>query len=154
MFEILESTGSLQTAQKIDREAGVISNMIVSQYIVKVGVALKGQARSRIPRMANHSALSHYQYYDVGSEREWITLAGSLDNLDDVTVVAVIVDDINDNSPEFVQGSKITVGYPVEDLVKELSPPYLTVVQVNELNVVSSVRIIKVSLLGYRQGCW
>lgn len=143
MFEI-GPTGSLQTAQKVDRESDEIANMLVSQYIVKIKVSTKGQgtlSRHSLNLWRNQSTPSQYLYAD-SSGRDWITLDGSLSNAYDQTTVAVIVDDVNDNDPEFTAGPKITVGYPVKELVKQVSPPYLTIVKVMTSNIVNAIFVI------------
>lgn len=83
-------------------------------------------------RLANITETSRKKrsVYEYPVENKtWAYLDDDIPNLANQTVVFVIVDDINDNAPVFVN-TKQAVGYPTREIALEILPPYLTIVEV------------------------
>lgn len=83
-------------------------------------------------RLANTAGISRKRrsIYEYPVENKtWAYLEDDIPNLANQTVVFVIVDDINDNAPVFVN-TKQAVGYPNREIALEILPPYVTTVEV------------------------
>lgn len=104
----------------IDREGSLISSMYLPQFTVVL--RLYDTENNRRKR----SLRSEYP----SEERTWVYLEDDIVNVADQTIVFVVVDDINDNHPAFVN-TKEAVGYPTKELALEILPPYVTVVEVS-----------------------
>lgn len=112
LFQINPDTGNLQSIA-IDRESPLISTMYLPQFTLTLRlVDRNGNSRKK-------------------RSRTWVNLEDDLQNSASQTIVFVIVDDINDNPPSFVN-TKPAVGYPSEELALEILPPYVTTVQVSK----------------------
>lgn len=121
LFKINSDTGNLDCVA-IDREASIISNMYLPQFTVTLRLHDDNMENNRRKR----SLLSEYST----EERTWVYIEDDLPNLDNQTVVFVVIDDINDNAPVFIN-VKQAIGYPTFELALEIFPPYVTVVEVN-----------------------
>lgn len=105
----------------IDREGSLISSMYLPQFTVVLRLYNKTENNKR-----KRSLRSDYP----SEERTWVYLEDDILNAADQTIVFVVVDDINDNPPAFVN-TKEAVGYPTKELALEILPPYVTVVEVS-----------------------
>lgn len=129
LFAINPETGSLQSVA-IDRESSLISSMHLPQFVVTLRI-INSEEHSRKKRSYSFDNPSRRFDEYATDERTWVYMENELQNLANQIVVFVVVDDINDNAPSFVN-TKQVVGYPNKDLATEVLPAYLTTVQATD----------------------
>ena len=119
--------------RELDREWNGFNDIGHTQFTINLVLEEKQNIRSRTSTPLQYtSVLSTYAQNDeVPSSTQCVLIeAGSIDNSPRNTAVIVVVTDENDSPPIFGE-SEIVVGYPVRELVKHISPPYLGRVEVS-----------------------
>lgn len=109
--------------EKLDREDALFKNMYQAQCRVTLQLEKKGTIN-------NYVNLNRTSKLEEDDQR-CIIMPDKINNLKQ-TVVSIIIEDENDNSPQFKE-SNLIVGYPEEKLVAAISATSLTTVEVKFL---------------------
>ncbi|XP_060800992.1 uncharacterized protein LOC106133343 isoform X3 [Amyelois transitella] len=127
-------------ARSIDREDPSIAFMALSQIQVEIEVHCASLTRNK--RSVSESRLDWLGPYDYGTST-WI-LGESIAHNPRRSVVNLIVNDINDNSPIFIErdNEPVAVGYPVPELEDIVLPRALAQLQATDADVGENAALI------------
>lgn len=115
---------------KVDREDDVFKNMLIPQ--LRVTIQLERKDTRYTSRSKSLSKLMQIRDSDDDNDdvgKQCVIMPQKIANLQQ-TVITVIIEDENDNDPVFKDGKKLIIGYPEESIAKQITLPYVAVIEV------------------------
>ncbi len=121
-----------------DREDRIFSEYEVPQIQIKLklncGDASADSQSERYPSPSmNATQFQLPRSIDPSlSDGRWYTLTNDIDFTSDVTVINIIIEDVNDNKPIFDPSTPSLIGYPEPEIANHIIPSYLIVIHATD----------------------
>lgn len=74
-------------------------------------------------------------------DRRWYTLTNDIDFTSDVTVINIIIEDVNDNPPIFDPLTPSLIGYPEPEIANHIIPSQLVIIRATDLDAGINAKI-------------
>lgn len=127
IFSIDEVTHKL-VSTIFDREDPIFTDVLIPQFQITLRL---GQCTGSSDTLSRSKRELGYVYTD-DINNEW-----------SLTMLNVIIEDINDNEPVFIlpSESRTVLGYPEPEVAEKILPPYLTIVQATDADEGNNAKI-------------
>ncbi|XP_037037495.1 uncharacterized protein LOC119075215 [Bradysia coprophila] len=136
-----------------DREDSIFNEYEVPQIQIKLKLNCDGDTPTAARQLDRYQA-PHRSYSinvtksplprsidpSIGDGR-WYTLTNDIDFTSDLTVINIIIEDVNDNYPIFDSSTPSFVGYPETAVANRIIPTQLTVIHATDIDAGDNARI-------------
>lgn len=139
-------TNTLET-MSFDREDSIFNEYEVPQIQIKLRLncddtptAASHSERYQTPYSNNVPQLTRSIDPTIGDGR-WYTLTNDIDFTSDLTVINIIIEDVNDNYPKFDSSTPSFVGYPETEIANRIIPSQVVIVHATDIDAGINAKI-------------
>lgn len=145
---INNSTNMLETIS-FDREDSIFNDYEVPQIQIKLRLDCSGPptAASQFERyQPSHSPNVRQLQLPRSiepsiSDGRWYTLTNDIDFTSDLTVINIIIEDVNDNFPVFDSSTPSLIGYPEPEIANHIIPSHLVAIHATDIDAGINAKI-------------
>lgn len=133
----INSTTNMLECDSFDREDSIFNEYEVPQIQIKLKLICDGQIAASQqeryqPYSVNVTQLPIPRSIDPSIGGRWYTLMNDIDFASDMTVINIIIEDENDNSPIFDPSTPSLIGYPEPEIANHIIPSQLVVIHATD----------------------
>ncbi|KAJ6625244.1 Protocadherin-15, partial [Pseudolycoriella hygida] len=142
---INSTTNTLET-YSLDREDAIFKNYEVPQIQINLrlycGETPILDSHSRRQQPLSPSVTQSSRGIDPSiSDGRWYTLTNDIDFRPDMTVITIIIEDVNDNHPVFDPLTPSLIGYPEPGIANHIIPSQLVIIHATDIDAGTNAKI-------------